>query len=181
MSPSSWVVVIVVVVIVIVSVVVIVSSSSSLSLTLSLKFTLATVLPSLLSASTARAAQELVLGQSAPFSGASAQLGRDYRDGAMAWFSEVNRRGGIHGRRLRLVSLDDRYEPQLTLRNTKQLLGRDHAFALFGYVGTPTVKVILPLVDQQQVPLDQVLLIRCLRSTPSNGFLYLCLSTRLLV
>ena len=114
---------------------------------------LALLLPSLLGTSAARAAQELVLGQSAPFSGASAQLGRDYRDGAMAWFSEVNRRGGIHGRTVRLVSLDDRYEPQLTLRNTKQLLGRDHAFALFGYVGTPTVKVILPLVDQQQVPL----------------------------
>lgn len=37
---------------------------------------------------------ELVLGQSAPLSGPSTQLGRHYREGAMAWFSEVNRRGG---------------------------------------------------------------------------------------
>lgn len=97
--------------------------------------------------------RELVLGQSAPFSGPSAQLGREYRDGAMAWFEEVNRRGGIHGRRLRLLSLDDRYEPALTLRNTRQLIGPDRAFLLFGYVGTPTVKLILPLVERQRIPL----------------------------
>jgi hypothetical protein len=52
-----------------------------------------------------------------------------------------------------LVSLDDRYEPALTLRNTRQLIGPDRAFALFGYVGTPTVKAILPLVEQAQIPL----------------------------
>lgn len=96
---------------------------------------------------------ELRLGQSAPFSGPSAQLGRDYREGAMAWFSEVNRRGGIHGRRLRLVSLDDRYEPALTLRNTRRLIAQERVFALFGYVGTPTVKAILPLVDRDRIPL----------------------------
>ena len=96
---------------------------------------------------------ELVLGQSAPLSGPSAQLGRDYREGAMAWFEEVNRRGGIHGRKLRLVSLDDRYEPALTLRNTHRLIETERVFALFGYVGTPTVKAILPLVEQAQIPL----------------------------
>ena len=104
-------------------------------------------------ATTAASRTELVLGQSAPLSGPSAQLGRDYREGALAWFDEVNRRGGIHGRKLRLVSLDDRYEPALTLRNTRRLIGKERAFALFGYVGTPTVKAILPLVEQAQIPL----------------------------
>lgn len=97
--------------------------------------------------------RELLLGQSAPFSGPSAELGRDYREGALAWFAEVNRRGGIHGRRLRLVSLDDGYEPSRTLGNTRRLIGRDRVFALFGYVGTPTVKAILPLVEQARIPL----------------------------
>jgi ABC-type branched-subunit amino acid transport system substrate-binding protein len=95
----------------------------------------------------------LLFGQSAPFSGPSAQLGRDYREGSLAWFAEVNRRGGIHGRRLQLVSLDDRYEPSRTLRNTRRLIDGERVFALFGYVGTPTVKAILPLVDQEQIPL----------------------------
>ncbi|WP_254939617.1 ABC transporter substrate-binding protein [Cyanobium sp. Morenito 9A2] len=97
--------------------------------------------------------RELVLGQSAPFSGPSAQLGLEYRIGAEAWFAEVNRRGGIHGRRIRLVSRDDRYEPDLTLANTRRLIQDDGAFALFGYVGTPTVKAVLPLVEATRIPL----------------------------
>lgn len=96
---------------------------------------------------------ELVLGQSAALSGPTGQLGEEVRLGALAWFSEVNRRGGIHGRRIRLVSLDDRYEPPLTLANTRQLIDGAKAFALFGYVGTPTVKAALPLLEAQGVPL----------------------------
>ena len=94
----------------------------------------------------------LLLGQSAPFSGPSGQLGQEYREGAEAWFAEVNRRGGIHGRPIRLVSRDDRYEPALTLRNTRQLLEQDRVLALFGYVGTPTSKAVLPLVERGRVP-----------------------------
>ena len=95
----------------------------------------------------------LVLGQSLPLSGPSAQLGLDYQRGALAWFEEVNRRGGIHGRPIRLVSLDDQYEPAKTLENTRQLLQRQDLLALFGYVGTPTTKVALPLIEQASVPL----------------------------
>jgi ABC-type branched-subunit amino acid transport system substrate-binding protein len=94
----------------------------------------------------------LLLGQSAPFSGPSGQLGQEYRDGAEAWFAEVNRSGGIHGRSIRLVSLDDRYEPELTLRNTRQLLEQNRVLALFGYVGTPTSKAVLPLVERERIP-----------------------------
>ena len=106
-----------------------------------------------MSANPTLAAGELILGQSAPLSGPSAMLGREYREGAVAWFNAVNQRGGIHGRQLRLISLDDRYEPRLTLQNTKQLIGRDRAFLLFGYVGTPTTKVILPMVQKERIPL----------------------------
>jgi branched-chain amino acid transport system substrate-binding protein len=94
----------------------------------------------------------LLLGQSAPFSGPSGQLGQEYREGAEAWFAEVNRSGGIHGRPIRLVSRDDRYEPALTLRNTRQLLEQDRVLALFGYVGTPTAKAVLPLVERDRIP-----------------------------
>nr|WP_255613980.1 MULTISPECIES: ABC transporter substrate-binding protein [unclassified Synechococcus] len=95
----------------------------------------------------------LVLGQSLPLSGPSAQLGLDYRRGALAWFKSVNREGGIHGRRIELVSLDDKYEPSQTLINTRQLLKRNDLLALFGYVGTPTTKVALPLIEAAEVPL----------------------------
>ena len=91
--------------------------------------------------------RELVIGQSAPFSGPNAPYGHDYRQGAQAWFDAVNRSGGIHGRTLRLMSLDDRYEPELTLSNTKRLLQNQQVVALFGFFGTPTSKLILPLVE----------------------------------
>jgi branched-chain amino acid transport system substrate-binding protein len=123
-----------------------------------LGLTLALALPALPALSTLAPSPqpppaELVLGQSAPFSGPSALLGQEYREGALAYFAEVNRQGGIHGRRLKLLSLDDRYEPPLTLRNTRQLIERDKVFALFGYVGTPTVKAVLPLVESHKIPL----------------------------
>ena len=95
----------------------------------------------------------LVLGQSLPLSGPSAQLGLDYRRGALAWFEAVNREGGIHGRKIQLISLDDKYEPPQTLINTRQLLNRNDLLALFGYVGTPTTKVALPLIEEASVPL----------------------------
>ena len=95
----------------------------------------------------------LVLGQSLPLSGPSAQLGLDYRRGALAWFEAVNREGGIHGRKIKLISLDDKYEPPQTLINTRQLLKRNDLLALFGYVGTPTTKVALPLIEAATVPL----------------------------
>ena len=119
-----------------------------------LRIILAAGLPVLATAGVpARAAVELLLGQSAALSGPSGMLGREYRDGALAYFAEVNRRGGVHGRRLRLISLDDHYEPSITLRNTRQLIERNRVFALFGYVGTPTVKEVLPLVESNKIPL----------------------------
>jgi ABC-type branched-subunit amino acid transport system substrate-binding protein len=96
---------------------------------------------------------DIVVGQSAPFSGPSSRTAKDFREGALAWFSEVNRRGGIHGRRVRLVSLDDRYDPKLTLANTRQLIDQERAIALFGFFGTANSEAVLPLVEKVGIPL----------------------------
>ena len=95
----------------------------------------------------------ILLGQSLPLSGPSAQIGKKYQAGAQAWFNEVNRKGGINGKKIRLISLDDQYEPELTISNTKTLLEEPNLLALFGYVGTPTTKEILPLIEKRKVPL----------------------------
>ena len=87
----------------------------------------------------------ILLGQSLPLSGPSAQIGQKYRAGANAWFDEVNREGGIKGRKIELISLDDQYEPDMTVTNTKTLLAKPNLLALFGYVGTPTTKESTPL------------------------------------
>ncbi len=95
----------------------------------------------------------ILLGQSLPLSGPSAQIGKKYQAGAQAWFNEVNRQGGINGKKIRLISLDDQYEPELTIKNTKTLLAKPNLLALFGYVGTPTTKEILPFIEERKVPL----------------------------
>ena len=97
--------------------------------------------------------RSILIGQSAAFSGPSADLGREFREGAHQVFDEVNAQGGIHGRQIVMVYRDDRYEPDLTLKNTRRFLEQDKVFALFGYVGTPTLKAALPLIEKHRVPM----------------------------
>jgi ABC-type branched-subunit amino acid transport system substrate-binding protein len=96
-------------------------------------------------------AQEIVLGMASPFTGANRELGRAMRAGVEAAFAEVNADGGVHGRRLRLVAVDDGYEPPRTAAAMKQLLDRDRVFAVVGNVGTPTAAVSAPLCDAAHV------------------------------
>ncbi|WP_322469455.1 ABC transporter substrate-binding protein [Hydrogenophaga sp. SNF1] len=93
----------------------------------------------------------LVLGQSAPFSGAAEQLGLQFHLGAQLFFEQLNAKGGVHGRRIELKRLDDGYEPDRCVANTRQFIG-EGVFALFGYIGTPTSVVALPLATEAKVP-----------------------------
>ena len=93
------------------------------------------------------------LGQSAALSGPSGDLGREFTRGARSYFDVVNRQGGVHGRSIVLIQKDDQYEPEYTIDNTKQLIKEENIFTLFGYIGTPTTKAILPLIDEHKIPL----------------------------
>ena len=86
----------------------------------------------------------ILFGQSAALSGPAAALGQGMRLGIQAAFAEINRRGGVHGRTLELVSLDDGYEPEAALANTRRLLQEENVFALLGPVGTPTSRAAEP-------------------------------------
>lgn len=94
----------------------------------------------------------IVLGQSAPLSGPAAQLGVDFNFGANLHFYEVNKEGGVHGRKIELRILDDKYEPERTIENTRRLIQEDQVFALMGYVGSATSQAVLPLVNESGVP-----------------------------
>jgi ABC-type branched-subunit amino acid transport system substrate-binding protein len=65
----------------------------------------------------------------------------------------VNERGGVYGRKIELVSEDDRYEPSVAPAASKKLIEEHRVFALLGYVGTPTGVQHLPVVTQAKVPL----------------------------
>lgn len=93
----------------------------------------------------------IVLGQSAPFSGAAVQLGLQFNLGAQLHFDALNARGGINGRRIEIARLDDGYEPERCAANTRQFI-QDGVFALFGYIGTPTSLVALPLATEARIP-----------------------------
>ena len=96
--------------------------------------------------------QRILFGQSAAFSGPAQELGRNMRLGIEAAFHEANQRGGVHGRRLELSSLDDAYEPEAAIANTTRLIEEEEVFALIGAVGTPTSRSATPVAAEAGVP-----------------------------
>ena len=96
-------------------------------------------------------AGELVFGQSAALSGPARALGQGMRLGLLAAFEAINQKGGVHGQRLVLDSLDDAYEPEAAIANTREFIQRD-VFALVGAVGTPTSLAAQPIATEAGVP-----------------------------
>ena len=93
---------------------------------------------------------EIVLGVSAAFSGPSRGLGAELYRGAKAYFNHVNDNGGIEGRKISVKLYDDGYQPDPCVQNTMRLMLEDKVFLLFGYVGTPTVTRVLPILKKFQ-------------------------------
>lgn len=95
---------------------------------------------------------KIVFGQAAALEGPAAQLGLDMQAGIRAAFEEVNKAGGVKGRKLELISLDDGYEPNKSIEATKKLIDENKVFALIGPVGTPTSAATQPIALQANVP-----------------------------
>ncbi|HEX3141979.1 MAG TPA: ABC transporter substrate-binding protein [Rhizobacter sp.] len=87
----------------------------------------------------AQAASEIVIGQVVPLSGVIAGTGDEYSAGAASYFASVNAKGGVYGRKIRVVQKDDAYKPDATLQFTKEILEKDSPVALFGFVGTANI------------------------------------------
>jgi branched-chain amino acid transport system substrate-binding protein len=97
-------------------------------------------------------ADTILFGQAAALGGPSSALGQGMRQGILAAFAEINARGGIHGRRLELISRDDGYDPDRSVVATVQLIDEDKVFALIGAVGTPTSIATVPIAAEKNVP-----------------------------
>lgn len=115
---------------------------------------------------------KIVLGQAAVFSGPAAQLGIQVRNGIKAYLDYVNARGGVHGRKIELVTEDDRYETAVAPAASKKLIEEHKVFALIGYVGTPTGVVHLPVVTQAKVPLVGMFTGAEVLRVPFNRFIF---------
>lgn len=94
----------------------------------------------------------ILFGQSTALGGPASALGQGMQAGILAAFEEVNRTGGVAGRKLELKSYDDGYEPDRAIDNTRKLINTDQVFALIGAVGTPTSKAAQPITTDANVP-----------------------------
>lgn len=93
----------------------------------------------------------LAFGMSTVLTGPAADLGLEMRRGVLACFERVNRAGGIAGRRLELVALDDGYEPERTAPNMRRLIDQSNVLAAVGNVGTPTAIAAIPICIEERV------------------------------
>lgn len=93
------------------------------------------------------------LGMSSPLSGPTGAYGRQMKEGIEAYFTRVNLAGGVHGRRLELVALDDGYETERAVANARRLVAQERVFALMAFYGTSPTAAVLPILDASGVPL----------------------------
>lgn len=119
----------------------------------------------------AQAQEAIHLGMSAPLSGPTKELGLSYSSGAQSAFTQYNQTRAAGAPSIKLLVMDDSYEPLKTVSNTKKLLENKGLFGFFGYVGTPTTVAVFPLLKKQQKPLIAPLTGSDLFRQPSEQFI----------
>jgi ABC-type branched-subunit amino acid transport system substrate-binding protein len=94
----------------------------------------------------------ITIGASIPKTGIIKAWGDAVTTGANSYFKYTNEEKVLGNKKINFLIYDDKYEPELTIDNAQKLAYRDKAFALFGFVGTPTVKSILPVLYDEDIP-----------------------------
>ena len=97
-------------------------------------------------------ADTIVFGQAAVLEGPASALGTGMKAGLDAAFAEINAKGGVHGRKIKLISMNDGYEPDRSITATKKLIEDEKVFGLIGPVGTPTSAATQPIATAANVP-----------------------------
>ena len=110
-------------------------------------------LAALVLAATGAARADILIGQTADFSGPNAAGVKETAAGARLYIDHVNASGGVNGEPVTLVSMDDKFEPPLAAANARELITKKHVLALFLTRGTPHNQAILPLLGEFGVPL----------------------------
>ena len=107
----------------------------------------------LLAAMAVAAHAQILIGQTAGFSGAVAAGVKETTEGAKLYLDAVNARGGVNGQKIDLISLDDKFDPKLAAENARKLIEEQNVLAMFLTRGTPQTEAILPFLDKYGVPL----------------------------
>jgi len=117
-------------------------------------------------------ASTILIGQSVSLSGQTASLGQEMQAGAAAYFSYVNKHGGVNGRSITLKTLDDAYDVDRTVANVKALIEQDQVFMLFGLRGTAHTNAAAKLFTPAQVPLFATFSGAQSLRTPFNRYIF---------
>ncbi len=96
-------------------------------------------------------AEPIKIGMSTALSGPAQSLGKEMKLGIDIYFAKINAASGINGQPLKLIALDDKYEPELAAANMRALIDKDNVLAVIGNVGTPTAVVSIPIVNEKHV------------------------------
>ncbi|WP_242481040.1 ABC transporter substrate-binding protein [Rubrivivax gelatinosus] len=99
------------------------------------------------------ASAQILIGQTTALTGPAASSVKETVDGAKLWFNRVNATGGIYGRRIELISLDDHASAEQAAANALQLITGRQVVALFMTRGTPHTEAVRPLLARYEVPL----------------------------
>ena len=102
---------------------------------------------------TTGALAQIVVGQTAGFTGAVAATVKESTEGATLYIDSVNARGGVNGQKIELVSVDDKFDPKLAAANARSLIVEKRAVVLFLTRGTPHNEQIITVLDELKVPL----------------------------
>jgi ABC-type branched-subunit amino acid transport system substrate-binding protein len=94
---------------------------------------------------------EIKLGQTVPFSGPVSVAGV-VGHASLAYFDAVNKAGGINGRQVKFIALDDGYSPPKTVEATRRLVEDDNVLMMYGSVGTPTNAAVEKYLNVKKVP-----------------------------
>jgi branched-chain amino acid transport system substrate-binding protein len=94
---------------------------------------------------------EIRIGQTLPYSGPVSMLGNVGKVSS-AYLEMINAQGGINGRKIKLISLDDSYSPVKTMEATRRLVENEEVLFLFGSVGTATNQVVHRYLNQKKIP-----------------------------
>jgi branched-chain amino acid transport system substrate-binding protein len=94
---------------------------------------------------------EILLGQTMPYSGPASAYGT-YGKAQLAFFRMINENGGVNGRKINLLSLDDGYSPPRTVEQVRKLVEQEQVLAIFSSFGTPTNTAIVKYLNLKKVP-----------------------------
>jgi branched-chain amino acid transport system substrate-binding protein len=94
---------------------------------------------------------EIKIGQSMPYSGPASAYGAIGKSEA-AYIAMINERGGVNGRKINLLSLDDGYSPPKTFEQTRRLIEQENVAFIFSSLGTPTGVVVHKYLNEHKVP-----------------------------